>query len=117
MIDDLTSLAQELGAAQRAAAEVRGHAESDDGLVHAIVDGEGALVELELDPRIYRDPDSAALADTIRQTISRALEDATRQAFAVVRKVLPEAEQGELPVEPVLAEIRKRSGGIEPWHR
>jgi DNA-binding protein YbaB len=117
MIDDLTSLAEELGAAQRAAAEVRGRAESDDGLVSVVVDGEGNLAELDLDPRIYRSPDSAALADSIRQTIGRALEDATRQAFAVVRKVLPEAEQGELPIEPVLAEIRKRSGGIEPWQR
>ena len=117
MIDDLTSLAEELGAAQRAAAEVRGQAESDDGLVHVVVDGQGTLTELHLDPRIYRNPDSAQLADAIKQTIGRAFEDATRQAFAVIRKVLPDAEQDALPIEPVLAEIRKRTGGTDRWQR
>jgi DNA-binding protein YbaB len=117
MIDDLTKLAEELGTVRQAASEVRGRAESDDGLVCVVVDGDGSLIELDLDPRIYRTPDSAALADSIKDTIGRALEDATRQAFAVVRKVLPEAEQDEFLFEPVLAEIRKRNGGTEPWQR
>jgi DNA-binding protein YbaB len=117
MIDDLTKLAQELGAAQRAASEVRGRAESEDGLVSVVVDGGGTLAELHLDPRIYRNPDSAQLAESIKQTIGRAFEDATRQAFAVVRKVLPEAEQDALPLEPVLAEIRKLNGGGDRWQR
>ena len=118
MIDDLTNLAKELGAARRAASEVRGRAESDDGMVTVVVDGDGGLVELGLDPRIYRCQDSAALADSIRQTIGRALEDATREAFTVMRKVLPEAEQNDqLLIEPVLAEIRKRTGGTEQWQR
>ncbi|TCC58283.1 YbaB/EbfC family DNA-binding protein [Kribbella pittospori] len=117
MIDDLTKLAEELGAARRAAAEVRGTAESDDGLVRAVVDGDGGLVELELDPRIYRTPDSSALAGVIKETIGDALEDAARQAFAVVRKVLPTAEQDQIPIEPVLAELRKRNGGNDSWPR
>ncbi|GAB2678069.1 YbaB/EbfC family nucleoid-associated protein [Kribbella swartbergensis] len=117
MIEDLTKLAEELGAARRAASEVRGRAVSDDGLVTVVVDGDGGLAELELDPRIYRNPDSALLADCIKQTIARALDDATQQAFAVVRKVLPEAERDELLFEPLLAEVDRRTGGSERWRR
>ncbi|GAB3938182.1 hypothetical protein GCM10029976_052300 [Kribbella albertanoniae] len=117
MIEDLTKLAEELGAAQRTAAGTVGHAESDDGLIRAAVDGQGVLIELVLDPRIYRTPDSTALAEAIRATVTRAAEDAALKAFAVMRKLLPDAEQDEPLMEPVLAELRKRTGGTESWAR
>ncbi|WP_163572785.1 YbaB/EbfC family nucleoid-associated protein [Fodinicola feengrottensis] len=47
-------------------------AESPDGLVAATVNSSGDVVELELDDRVYRTSDSAALAAAITQTIRAA---------------------------------------------
>ena len=49
---------------QREIFEVTGTAWSDDRFVKAVVGPRGQLVELELDPRIYRRPNSTALAAT-----------------------------------------------------
>jgi DNA-binding protein YbaB len=111
MIEDFTKLAEDLQAARRAASDVRGRAESDDGLVAVTVDGDGGLVGLELDPRIYRTPDSSALAETITKTFAGAVEDATRRAFAVMRTtMLPGADEetADLVIGPVLEQIRRR---------
>lgn len=45
---------------------------SNDGLIWATVGPRGDLIELELDPRIYRRPDSQSLAETITDTIKAA---------------------------------------------
>ncbi len=45
---------------------------SRDGLICVTVGARGDLVRLDIDPRIYRRPDSRALADTIAETIQLA---------------------------------------------
>lgn len=120
MMEDFTKLAEDLQAGRRAASEVRGRAESGDGLIAVTVDGDGGLVSLELDPRIYRTPDASALAETITKTFGSAVEDATRRAFAVVRKtMLPDADEAtvDLVIGPVLEQIRKRNERSERWQR
>ena len=60
---------------------------SPDGLVSVTVGARGDLVRLDLDPRIYRRPDSRALADTITETVHRATaaaQDQVVQTFAGV---------------------------------
>ncbi len=52
---------------------------SPDGLVSVTVGARGDLVRLDLDPRIYRRPDSRALADTITETVHRATAAAQEQ--------------------------------------
>lgn len=61
-----------------------GKATSPDRFVSAKVDAKGSLIELELDPRIYRNEDSAALARLITETIQRAGTDATNQTKDVL---------------------------------
>ncbi|TDO50626.1 YbaB/EbfC DNA-binding family protein [Kribbella sp. VKM Ac-2527] len=111
MIDDLAKLADDVTAARRAVSELRGHADSADGLVTVTVDGDGRLIDLELDARIYRNADSVALAEQIKQTFDQAIEDATRQAIRLMRAtILPRAgATTDLVLDPVLEQIRLRA--------
>jgi DNA-binding protein YbaB len=118
MAEDLYELAGELRDFRRSASEVRGSAESADGLVTAVVNGDGALVELGLDPRIFRTTDSEALAGKIQQTIVQATEDATHKAFVVLRKTLlrdADEETADLVIDPILEQLRLRNERTEPW--
>jgi DNA-binding protein YbaB len=71
---------------------VNATATSKDGLVTASVGPRGQLLRLELDPRIYRRPNSRELATTITETV----QDATRKAMAEVEKIcqpfIPDAQ-------------------------
>ena len=69
--------------------DVRATAYSDDGLVTAVVSGRGELLDLELDPRVYRDQDSGALADSIRRTVRDAAEAAGGKAADLAKSLLP----------------------------
>ncbi|MEV6906876.1 YbaB/EbfC family nucleoid-associated protein [Amycolatopsis sp. NPDC051071] len=88
--DDYRRMAGELRVAQERIAELRATAESDDGLISATAGGYGELVELRLDPRIYRVPDSAELARSIKDTIHRAAARAQEQCAALVAGHLPD---------------------------
>lgn len=65
---------------------------SPDGLVTVVVDGRSKLLELELDPRIYRDQNADALAKTIMATVLAATESAEHDAARLVMKLMPGAE-------------------------
>lgn len=66
---------------------------SDDGLVAVTVGPRGELVRLDLDPRIYRRPDSRQLADTITATVQRAARAAEDR---VVQLLSPLADEDQL---------------------
>jgi DNA-binding protein YbaB len=119
MIEDLQKLAEDVSAARAAVADLRGIGESPDGVVRVTVDGDGQLVDLELDPRIYRVTDSAALAEVIKAAFGSALEDATRQAFDIMRgTILPAGEEAvDLVVDPLLEQIRRRTERGSSWPR
>ncbi|MBB4689076.1 YbaB/EbfC family nucleoid-associated protein [Amycolatopsis jiangsuensis] len=98
-------LAERIRRVQGGLAGITGTAESDDGLVSVTVDVRGAVTEVWLDPRIYRSPDSAALAEVIVRTCRAAADSAQRQAFDASVSVLPpDAVPGEtdLAFDPVL---------------
>jgi DNA-binding protein YbaB len=83
--------------------DVRGTGYSDDGLVTAVVDGRGGLVELELDPRIYRDRNAAELATRIVAAVHEAAEEARAEAAKLAEKLAPPRRDGEDPLfDPVL---------------
>jgi len=75
--------------AQRKIVEVRGTAWSDDRLVKAVVGPRGQLMELELDPRLYRRPNSKLLAATIVDTVRRAVDDAAGKTREIVDELVP----------------------------
>ena len=59
---------------------VEATADSPDGLVSATVDGRGRLLDLRLSSRVYRELGSAALAESVVDTVRAAVELAGRQA-------------------------------------
>ncbi|MFI7677946.1 YbaB/EbfC family nucleoid-associated protein [Actinophytocola sp. NPDC049390] len=104
-------LAEDVRVLQRVIAETRETADSADGLVAATVDGHGRLVELWLDPRVYRTPDSVSLATTIADTVRAAVRQADERVFAAARKFLPEnatAETADLTLDPFLHQLDRR---------
>lgn len=65
---------------------------SPDGFVSATVGSRGELIRLDLDPRIYRRPDSRELADTITDTIKAAGVKAQEEVLEVFEPLIPREE-------------------------
>jgi DNA-binding protein YbaB len=89
---------------------------SDDGLVTAVVGGRGNLVELELDPRIYRDRNATELAAKIVAAVHEATEDAERETARFAEKLLPPDQRGDVdpmfdPALHLLDEASTAEGG------
>ncbi|GAB3465116.1 YbaB/EbfC family nucleoid-associated protein [Actinophytocola sediminis] len=111
IIADYEKLAEEVERLRRTIAETQETADSADGLVSATVGGNGELIEVWLDPRIYRSPDSAALATTITETIRQAARQAEELVFAEAAKFLPAGatpESTDLRVDPFLHALDRR---------
>lgn len=77
---------------QRRLKEVKATARSKDGYVKATVGPRGQLTNIELDPRLYRNPDSHALAASILETVQKATEDALGQVEELCKPLLPTEE-------------------------
>jgi DNA-binding protein YbaB len=96
-------LAEQVKAMRDQVDEIRGTGYSDDGLVTAVVGGRGEVLELELDPRIYRDRNSAELASRILATIREAAAEAEREATTFAERLLPPKRRNgeDRDVDPV----------------
>lgn len=104
-------LAEDVRVLRRTIEATRETADSADGTVAATVDGHGALVELWLDPRIYRNPDSSALAATITDTIRQAARQAEERVFDAVAGFLPDDatfETTDVKLDPLLHHFDRR---------
>ncbi|GAA3078386.1 YbaB/EbfC family nucleoid-associated protein [Streptosporangium carneum] len=77
--------------------DLTGNAESADGLVKAVSNGQGDIVELRFDPRVMR-LDPAALGGQVTRVLQAAQDDAARQARTIVDDAL--ADTANLP-EPL----------------
>jgi len=89
MIGDLRRATAGIPDMQRQMLKVTGTAWSDDRLIKAVVGPRGHLLELDIDPRVFRKPNSKALAAMIVATVRRAVEDATQQTKAILDDGLP----------------------------
>ncbi|AXB43230.1 YbaB/EbfC family nucleoid-associated protein [Amycolatopsis albispora] len=95
-------------------AEIEATADSPDGLVSATVAGRGELSEMHLDPRIYRSPDSKALAQSIVDTIRDAVAQSQEQLFEITRQYLPPAaklEDTDVHTGPFLHQLDRKING------
>jgi DNA-binding protein YbaB len=92
LLGELNRLRTGMQDLQQKLRQVQASVTSDDGLVTATVGPRGQLVRLELDPRLYRRPDSKQLATTITETIQRAAAQAQAQVTAACRPYMPDAE-------------------------
>lgn len=89
VIDDLQQTIENAAQTRQQIMEITGTAWSEDRLVKAVVGPRGQLIELEIDPRVYRTPNSKALAASIMSTVRAAVEDANKQTKEIVEKVMP----------------------------
>ncbi|MGN9913739.1 YbaB/EbfC family nucleoid-associated protein [Phytohabitans sp. LJ34] len=89
VIDDLQQTIENAAQTRQQIMEITGTAWSDDRLIKAVVGPRGQLIELEIDPRVYRTPNSKALAASIMSTVRAAVEDANKQTKEIVEKVMP----------------------------
>jgi DNA-binding protein YbaB len=89
MVDDLQRARQNVVESQQKMLAIRGEARSEDRLIRVVVGPRGQLVDLELDPRVFRNPDSKALAAAIMATARDAIEDCQRQARELRDELLP----------------------------
>ncbi|GAA1741435.1 YbaB/EbfC family nucleoid-associated protein [Luedemannella helvata] len=92
LLVELDSLRKGLGDLQQTLMAVSATVTSDDGLVKATVGPRGQLMSLELDPRLYRRPDSKQLAATITRTVQAAAAKAQEQVTAALKPFMPEAD-------------------------
>ncbi|MFY1688258.1 YbaB/EbfC family nucleoid-associated protein [Plantactinospora sp. WMMB782] len=81
-------LADDVRAVRDGIDRIRATAYSPDGLVAATVGGRGELVDLDLDPRVYRDPDATALGAAIADTIRAAADSAEQDAVALAERLV-----------------------------
>ncbi|MEU9692031.1 YbaB/EbfC family nucleoid-associated protein [Amycolatopsis japonica] len=114
MYADYEQLAEDVRAMQERMAGIRATADSDDGLISVTVGGAGELIELWLDPRVYRTLDSAALAESITATVHRAAAESQEKGLAVAARFLPEEstpDGTDLRFGPLLHRLDERAGG------
>ncbi|MFD1536960.1 YbaB/EbfC family nucleoid-associated protein [Nonomuraea guangzhouensis] len=99
--DNFVRLQNESRALHDRARAVRVTGRSPDGLVTVTVGARGDLVRLDLDPRVFRRPDSGALAAVITETLHRAAAQAQEEVIAIFEPLIPPAQmraqlQGDL---------------------
>jgi DNA-binding protein YbaB len=92
LMSDFERLRAGAGELQQKLQALSAEAKSPDGYVVAKVGPRGQLTSLELDPRIYRQPDSKVLAATITATIQRATDEVTNRIAELCEPYVPEAE-------------------------
>jgi DNA-binding protein YbaB len=116
MYAEYERMAEDIRSMKKRLAEIRATAESEDGLISATVGGTGRLLELWLDPRVYRAPDSVALARAITDTLHQATELVQEKGIAIARDHLPAdatAETTDLRLDPFLHELDRQAAGGE----
>lgn len=89
MMDDLQKARSNMADTQRKMLAVRGEARSSDRLIRVVVGPRGQLVDLELDPRVFRNPDSKALSSAIMATVRDAVEDSQKKVRDLRDQLLP----------------------------
>ena len=89
MMADLRKATSNLPNLQRQMMTVTGTAWSADGMIKAVVGPRGHLLELDIDPRVLRQPNSKALSASIVATVRAAVEDAGRQSAEMMDASLP----------------------------
>lgn len=89
MVGDLRRAAAGIPDMQRRILQVTGVAWSDDRMIKAVVGPRGHLLELDIDPRVFRKPNSKALSAAIVATVRLAVEEATQQTRAILDDGLP----------------------------
>jgi len=89
MVSELRASLRQAESAQRELLKNTGTAWSDDRLIKAVVGPRGQLLELEIDPRVYRTPNSTALAASIVATVQAAVEQVMAKVREMTQRAMP----------------------------
>lgn len=100
MLQQYRQIRDRLGDAQRQVSELTATASSEDGMVTVTVDHQGDLVELQLNPRVYRVLDYLTLSETIVETTKRAVSEVRQQAKDLMTPLLPPNTGSADPTDP-----------------
>jgi DNA-binding protein YbaB len=93
-IEDLRRSLDNAKQTQRKMFQVTGTAWSPDRMIKAVVGPRGQLIDLEIDPRVYRQPNSKALAASILATVRAAVDLAIEQTQQILDDNLPSDLRG-----------------------
>lgn len=99
-----TRIQEEAPALHEKARAVQVTEKSRDGLVTATVGARGDLIRLDIDPRVYRRPDSRELADSIVETVQRAMVKAQDLVVELFEPLIP-GEQMKAHIEGDLESV------------
>ncbi|SFB40645.1 hypothetical protein SAMN05216266_11097 [Amycolatopsis marina] len=102
IMDDLKKSMERIPDTQEQMLELSGTAWSEDRMVKVVVGPRGQLVDLEIDPRVLRNPDTQTLRSTILTTNEQAVREVVTQAHELMAGQIPPevAElQGQYNVE------------------
>jgi len=89
MVGDLRRATAAIPDTQKRMLQVTGTATSSDRLIKVTVGPRGQLLDLDIDPRVFRKPDARALSAEILAAVRLAVEDAARQTSAILAESLP----------------------------
>lgn len=89
IFEQLQKMAESIPDTQQRMMSVSGVAWSDDRMVKVVVGPRGQLVDLEIDPRVYRRPDVTELKSKIMSTSDRAVRDVTEQVQEIMESQFP----------------------------
>jgi DNA-binding protein YbaB len=89
MLEDAHKLLGNAAEMQRKLEALTTSTRSEDGFVVTTVDARGRLVQLDLDPRIYRSPNAGALGVLIVTTYQRAVERVDGEVRKILQQYLP----------------------------
>lgn len=89
MMEDAQKLLTSAAEMKRKLEELTVSTRSEDGFVVTTVDARGRLVQLDLDPRIYRSPNAGALASQIIEAYQRAVDKVERDTRTILEHYLP----------------------------
>ncbi|MGI5237761.1 YbaB/EbfC family nucleoid-associated protein [Dactylosporangium sp. CA-139066] len=89
VVDDLKRAIGGLDETQKRISRITGTGYSPDRMVKAVVGPRGQLVDLEIDPRVFRNPDARGLADAILIAARNAVNDANGKTTTIVDEAVP----------------------------
>jgi DNA-binding protein YbaB len=98
VMEQLSDIASSIPDTQKRMMEITGVAWSEDRMVKVVVGPRGQLVDLDIDARVFRNPDATRLRSMILSTTQQAVREVTEQ----VREIM----DGQMP--PEIAEIQQK---------
>src|SRR3954469_18642467 len=89
IVDDLKKTIGGLDETQKRISRITGVGHSPDRMGKGTVGPPGPLGDLEIDPRVFRNPDSRSLAEAILVAARNAVTDANAKTTTVVDETVP----------------------------